>query len=38
LFANWLNSPEAQNIIREYGKDWSYSKPLFTVAEQEDFE
>jgi ABC-type tungstate transport system permease subunit len=38
LFANWLNSPEAQNIIREYGKDWSYSKPLFTVAEQEEFE
>lgn len=37
VFAEWLSGPEAQDIVRGYGKDWSYSKPLFTVAAQDEF-
>ena len=37
-FARWLEGDEAQEIIRSYGMDWSYRKPLFTVAAQEEFE
>lgn len=37
-FARWLSNAEAQSIIQEYGRDWSYAKPLFTVADREEFE
>lgn len=37
-FATWLASSTAQDLIRDYGKDWISGKPLFTVAGQEDFE
>ena len=36
-FVRWLASDEAQELVRSYGKDWSYAKPLFTVAAQDEF-
>lgn len=37
-FADWLSSDDAQEIIRQYGRDWSYGKSLFTTAHQDEFE
>jgi hypothetical protein len=37
-FARWMSSEEAQEIIRHLGKNWSYSKALLTVANQDEFE
>lgn len=36
-FARWLTSDEAQGIIRDYGRQWSLRKPLFTVGDEEEF-
>ncbi|KAK3058159.1 hypothetical protein LTR09_001237 [Extremus antarcticus] len=38
IFARWLGTTEAQEIIRCYGKDRPYAKPLYTVATQGEFE
>ena len=37
-FAKWICGDEAQDIIRHYGRNWSYKMPLFTPAAQEEFE
>jgi ABC-type tungstate transport system permease subunit len=36
-FARWLDSGEAQAIVKEYGKKWGWRMPLFTEAAEEDF-
>lgn len=37
-FARWLCEAGAQNIIRDYGREWEAGKPLFTVATQDEFD
>lgn len=37
-FTTWLSGEDAQEIVRHYGEDWSYGKPLFTVASEDEFE
>lgn len=37
-FGRWLCEPEAQAIIRDYGRDWKAGKPLFTMGDQDDFD
>ena len=38
MFARWLTGSVAQKILRDYGKDWKAGLPLFTVADQDDFD
>ena len=37
-FARWLRGSIAQEILGNYGKDWKAGLPLFTVADQDDFD
>ena len=38
VFARWLRGSIAQEILGNYGKDWKAGLPLFTVADQDDFD
>lgn len=37
-FAKWLGGTHAQTIVQQYGVSWRVSRPLFTKADQEEFE
>ncbi|KAF2216264.1 hypothetical protein CERZMDRAFT_33176 [Cercospora zeae-maydis SCOH1-5] len=38
-FGEWLiGGPKAQDIIRDYGRDWEAGHALFTVAGEDDFD
>ncbi|KAF7190290.1 Tungstate-binding protein TupA [Pseudocercospora fuligena] len=37
-FAEWLGGEVAQGVVREFGRDWSGGKPLFTEAIKEEFD